>query len=78
VKRYIKVKHVHFIVSNKLVLDRAPYLARGDAVLLDDVMKLIGDRAEDLRQYDALHALTSRVIDGRGIREDMVSEVVAL
>jgi hypothetical protein len=61
------VKCTRFAVADELVLDRAPNLACGDAVLLGNVMKLTGDRAKDPGADDTLHVLPSRVIDGRGI-----------
>jgi hypothetical protein len=47
-------------------------------MLLCDVMKLTDDRDVDLGDDDTLHVLPGRVIDGRGIRENVVSEVIAL
>jgi hypothetical protein len=52
-----------FPVADELVLDRAPDLVRGDAVLLSDVLKLVSDHAEDPREDTALHALLGRVSD---------------
>jgi hypothetical protein len=72
------VKRACFTVANELVLDRELDLACVNVVLLKDVLKLIDDRVEDPGENDALHALSSRVIHGRGIREDVVDEVVVL
>jgi hypothetical protein len=72
------VKHARFIVADELVLYRAPNLARDDAVLLGDVMNLAGDHAKDPGEDDTLHVLPSKVVVGRGIREDVVGEVVVL
>jgi hypothetical protein len=56
---------VHFTVADELVLDLALDLVQGDAVLLGDVLKLAGDRADDPGEDDTLHAFPGRVIDGR-------------
>jgi hypothetical protein len=72
------VKHACFAVADELVLDHAPDLERGDAVLLGEVLKLAGDCAKDLREDNGLHAIQGRVIDGRRIGEDVVDEFVAL
>jgi hypothetical protein len=53
-------------------------LARGNPVLHDNVQKLTRDRAKELGYHDALHALPSRVVDERGIRENVVGEFIAL
>jgi hypothetical protein len=74
----IEVKHTCFIVVNGLEFDHAPDLACGDTMLLGDVLKLTGDHAKDLGEDDTIHALPGRVIDGRGIREDVVGEIVVL
>jgi hypothetical protein len=74
----IEVKRVCFSIADELVLDRAPNLARGDAVLLGNVLKLVGDRAEDPGEDDSLYAVPGRVVDGRIIGEDMVGEIIAL
>jgi hypothetical protein len=63
---------------DELLLDRVPDLVCGDVVFHGDVLKLTNDRAEDPGEDDALHALLGRVVDERGIREDMVSEVIVL
>jgi hypothetical protein len=60
------------------VLEHEPDLARGDVMLLGDVLTLTGDRAEDLGDDDALHMLLSKDIDGKGIRENVVGEIIAL
>jgi hypothetical protein len=77
-ERGVEVKYACFSVDDELVLDRALDLARGNAKLLDDVLKLGGDRAEDPGEDDSLHALPSKVVDERGIREDVICEVIAL
>jgi hypothetical protein len=74
----IEVKRVHFVVADELVLYHALALARSDAVLLGDVLKLTSDRAEDPRLDDNLHAIPGRVIDGRSVGEDVVDEFVVL
>jgi hypothetical protein len=74
----VEVKYACFSVDDELVLDRALDLARGNAKLLDDVLKLGSDRAEDPGEDDSLHALPSKVVDERGIREDVICEVIAL
>jgi hypothetical protein len=76
-ERSVEVKHACFAIADELVLDHAPDLARGDAVLFGDVLKLVGDHANP-GVGNALHALPSRVVDRRGIREGVVSKVVAL
>jgi hypothetical protein len=53
-------------------------LAHSDAALLGNVLKLTDDRTEDPENDDALNALPSWVIDGRGIGENVVGEVAAL
>jgi hypothetical protein len=78
VKHGVEVKHTRFTVANELVLECEPDLAHGDAVLLGDVLKHIGDHAEDPEDDDALHALLSRDVDRRGIKENVVGEYVAL
>jgi hypothetical protein len=77
-ERGIEVKRTHFAAADELVLDRAPDLARGNAVLLGDVLKLADDRAEDPREDGGLYAAPGRVIDRRGIREDVVGKFIAL
>jgi hypothetical protein len=72
------VKRVRLTVADELVLDRAPDLTRGNVVLLGDVLKLTGEHVEDPGEDDTIHALPGRVIDGRGIEEDVIDEVVAL
>jgi hypothetical protein len=74
----VEVKHACFTVADELVLDRVPDLAHGDAVLLGDGLMLAGDHAKDPGKDDCLHAVPGRVIDGRGIRKDMVGESIAL
>jgi hypothetical protein len=78
VERGVEVKRAYLTIADELVLEREPDLARGDATLLGDVLKLTGDRAKDSGDDDALHALPSRVVDRRGIRENVVSKVIAL
>jgi hypothetical protein len=46
-ERGIEVKHAHFTVADELVLDCVSNLTRGDAVLLYDVLKLIGYYTKD-------------------------------
>jgi hypothetical protein len=72
------VKHACFVVADEMVLYRAPNLAHDDVVLLGDVMNLAGDRAEDPGEDDTLHVLPSKVVVGRGIREDVIGEVIVL
>jgi hypothetical protein len=60
------------------VLDRAPDLVRGEAMLHGDVLKVIDDHNEDPREDDDLHVIPGRVIDGRSVGEDVVNEFVAL
>jgi hypothetical protein len=72
------VKHVRFVVVNELVLECDLDLACSDVALLDDVLKLIGDHTKDPGDDDALHALPSRIVDGRGIVENVVTEVAGL
>jgi hypothetical protein len=74
----VEVKHVCFIVADELVLDRAADLARNDAMLVGDVLKLAGDRVEDSGEDDGLHAIPGKVVDKRSVREDVVGEFVAL
>jgi hypothetical protein len=67
------VKCARFAVADELVLDRVPNLACGNAMLLGDAMKLAGDHAEDPGEDNTLHVLPGRVVDGRGIKEDVVT-----
>jgi hypothetical protein len=77
VERCVEVKCACFAVVNELMIDHKPDLACGDAMLLGDVLKLAGDRAEDLGEDDGLHAIPGRVVDRRSVREDVVNEFVA-
>jgi hypothetical protein len=77
-ERGIEVKCTCFTITDELVLEHAPNLARGDTTLLVDAPKLAGDHVEDLGDDNALHALPSRVVDGRGIEENVVSQIIAL
>jgi hypothetical protein len=77
-KRSVEVKCAHFIVVDELVLNRKLDLARGDVMLLGNVLKLANDRAENPGEDDDLHALPGRIIDGRSIREDVVGEFIVL
>jgi hypothetical protein len=72
------MKHPLFAIADELVLDRAPDLASGNVVLLSNILKLTCDCAEDLREDDGLHAVSDRVVGGRGIEEDVVGEFVIL
>jgi hypothetical protein len=74
----IEVKRVCFAVVDELVLDCAPDLVHGDAMLLGDVLKLTGDRAKDPGEDDSLHVIPGRDIDGRSVGEDVVGEFIAL
>jgi hypothetical protein len=74
----IKVKRARFAIANEQVLDRAPDLARGDVVLLNDVLKFTGDHVEDSGEDDSLCAIPGRVVDGWSVGEDVVGEFVAL
>jgi hypothetical protein len=47
-----------------------------DVVLLGNLLKLPGDRDEDLGEDDGLHAIPGRVVDGRRTGEDMVDGFV--
>jgi hypothetical protein len=47
-------------------------------MLLGNVLKLAGNHAKDSGGDDALHVIPGRVIDGKGIGENVVDEVVAL
>jgi hypothetical protein len=60
---------VHFTVVDELVLNYVPDLARNDIVLLGDVLKLVGDHAEDPGEDDGLNTISGRVIDERSIGE---------
>jgi hypothetical protein len=70
------MKGTRFTLAYELVLERVLYLAHCDITLVGDVLKVASDHAKDPRDDDALHVLPSRVIDGRGIRESMVSKVI--
>jgi hypothetical protein len=65
-------------IADELVLKGEPDFARDDSMLFGDVLKLAVDCAENAGEEDALHVLPRRVIDGRGIKENVVSEVIAL
>jgi hypothetical protein len=67
VEHGIEVKHAHFTVVDEPMLDHVPDLARGDAVLLGDVLKLADDRAKDLGEDYGLQATPGRVVDGRSV-----------
>jgi hypothetical protein len=69
---------VCFPVADEMVLNRALDLVCGNAMLLGNVLKLVGDHAKDLGEDDSLHAILGRVIDGRSIKEDVVNEFIAL
>jgi hypothetical protein len=60
------------------VLNCSPDLERGDTVLLGDVMKLAGDHAYDPGEDDGLNVILGRVVDGRSVEENVVSEFIAL
>jgi hypothetical protein len=60
------------------VLDRLPNLVLGNTMLLGDVLNLVVDHAKDPGEVDILHAIPCRVIDGRGIGEDVVGGFIAL
>jgi hypothetical protein len=77
-ERGVEVKHACFSIADELVLDRVTDLACRDAVLLGDVPKLTGDRAQDPGEDDSLHAVPGKVIDRRSIGEDVVGEFIAL
>jgi hypothetical protein len=68
------MKRTHLTVANELVLKRELDLARGDAMLLGDSLKLVDDRDEDPGE----NMVDGSGIDGRGIEENVVDEVVAL
>jgi hypothetical protein len=68
----------HFTVVDELVLDRLPNLVHGNTMLLGDVLNLVVDHAKDPGEVDILHAVPCRVIDGRGIGEDVVGGFIAL
>jgi hypothetical protein len=72
------MKRARLAVADELVLEREPDLARGDAVLLGNVLKLTTDHTEDSRDDGAFHVLPSRVVDKRGIKKNIVGEVVVL
>jgi hypothetical protein len=73
-ERGVEVKRTCFTVADELVLDCVPEFPRSDVVLLADVLKLVGDCAEDPGEDDGLHAIPGRVIDRRSVEEDMVEE----
>jgi hypothetical protein len=77
VEHDVKMKHVRLVVANELVLEHETNFVHGDVALLGKVMKLAGDRIEDPGDDDALHALPKSIIDGRGIKENVVDEVIA-
>jgi hypothetical protein len=78
-ERGIEVKCArHFTVVDELVLDRLPNLVLGNTMLLGDVLNLVVDHAKDPGEVDILHAVPCRVIDGRGIGEDVVGGFIAL
>jgi hypothetical protein len=77
-ERGIEEKCTCFTITDKLVLEHEPNLARGDTTLLVDALKLAGDHVEDLGDDNALHVLPCWVVDGRGIEENVVSQIIAL
>jgi hypothetical protein len=72
------VKCARSTVADELVLDGAPDMGCGDAMLLGDVLKLASDHAEDLREDAYLHAVPGKIIDGRSVEEDVVGEFIVL
>jgi hypothetical protein len=68
----------HLAVADELVLEGEPDLVRDDIMLFGNVLKLAVDRAENAGEEDTLHVLPRRVVDGRGIRENVASEVITL
>jgi hypothetical protein len=78
-ERGIEVKCArHFTIVDELVLDHLPNLVHGNTMLLGDVLNLVVDHAKDPGEVDILHAVPCRVIDGRGIGEDVVGGFIAL
>jgi hypothetical protein len=76
VERGLELKHACFAVADELVLYRVPDLARGDVVVLGDVLKLVGDRAEYPGEDDDLHEVPGRVVEGWSIGENVIDEFV--
>jgi hypothetical protein len=72
------VKGALLAVTEKLVLDSEPQVARGGTTFPNHLMELRGDRVADPVEDDVVHPAPGR-IDGRSnVRVDVVEEGVAL
>jgi hypothetical protein len=70
VKLCFEVKDTNLALTERLVLDGDPCLARGIWSLMDDLHQLLGDGTEDPRQHDAVEVVLVRRVDAVG--EDVV------
>jgi hypothetical protein len=68
----------HLAIADELVLQGEPDLVRDDTMLFGNVLKLAVDRAKNAGEEDTLHVLPRRIVDGRGMRENVASEVITL
>jgi hypothetical protein len=74
----IKVKGALLTVTEKLVLDSEPQVARGGTTFLNHLMELRGDRVADPVEDDAVHPAPARIDGRRDVRVDVVEEGIAL
>jgi hypothetical protein len=76
-KGSIKVKSTLLTVTEKLVLDGAPEVARRATAFPDHLVKIRRDGVADLVEDDTVHLNPSRII-GRNVVHDMFDKGVAL
>jgi hypothetical protein len=76
-KGSIKVKSTLLTVTEKLVLDGEPEVARRATAFPDHLVKIRRDGVDDLVEDDAVHPNPPRII-GRSIVRDMLDQDVAL
>jgi hypothetical protein len=74
----IKVKGALLTVSEKLVLDSQPQVARSGTTFPNHLMELRGDRDADPVENDAVHPTPARIGGRSNVRVDVVEEGVAL
>jgi hypothetical protein len=65
-------------VTEKLVLDSEPQVARGGTTFLNHLMELWGDRVADPVEDDVVHPALARIGGRSVVRVDVVEEGVAL
>jgi hypothetical protein len=72
------VKGALLVVTEKLVLDSEPQVARGGTTFPNHLMELRGDRVADPVEDDAVHSAPTRIGGRSVVRVDVVEEGVAL